>query len=488
MSNHEYESRKTPEQREYLRENALEAPTITGGIEKFVYGVRNSQTLKFFEVLILTLLLMIPLSLIQGKISEREYHQAEVIREISNTAASAQTIVGPVLAIRYRTKTSGKPASNADTFGRGVYPENIESHLAYFPARSQTVRGRVDVERRYRGIYQARLLRMDAGIEGVFEIGADALTIPNGEEFVDARAAVLFKVSDLRGLDSDPEVLIDGKLYRFHTPNDNSFEGVMNDEGRLEIDLGRWEPGKAHGIPFSFPLKLAGTGYVSFAPTAENNIIELTSNWKHPSFNGRFLPRKRTIGEKGFSAQWEVSQLARNLKSTLGGTETLGVSFIEPVNIYLQAERAVKYGVLFIALTFAAFFICEILRRRPMHFMQYLLVGLSLAIFFLLLIALSEHLPFALAYLAGAAGCIGLIVFYLSGAFGAWRPALGFGGGIACLYGMLYTTLQLEDVTLLTGSLLLFASLAAAMFSTRHFDWYQRKAFVVRASASEEQP
>jgi inner membrane protein len=202
--------------------------------------------------------------------------------------------------------------------------------------------------------------------------------------------------------------------------------------------------------------------------------VQLASNWPHPNFHGRFLPRERQIDNKGFSAKWEISQLARNLDDTLKehSNEVLRVAFIDPINIYLQSERAVKYGSLFIMLTFGAFFLGEILRRRPMHIVQYLLVGLALAIFFLLLVALSEQFSFAQAYLAASFGCIGLIVFYLTGVLGSWRMGGAFGSGLAALYGMLYVILQLEDKALLMGSLLLFVALSAVMLVTRNLDWY----------------
>jgi len=430
---------------------------------------------KFIGVLFLVLCLMVPLGFIESQIASRTRYQEQVTDEIASTAAAAQTVIGPILAIQYRTKTPERSYHGTGSDRAVTQKDIIREYLEYMPARKLALRGNTRVERRYRGIYQARLFHLDAGVEGTFEVPADMIKIPDGSEFVDASASILFGLSDLRGLNSDPDVLVDGKRLHFKTPNDKRFEAMIGGS-RLEIDIGAWTPGNARTVAFSFPLKLTGTESLSIAPTAENNIVELTSDWKHPSFGGRFLPRERTVNEKGFTAQWEISQLARNLESALrGDREVLGIGFIDPVNIYLQAERAVKYGSLFIVLTFAAFFIGEVLRRRPMHIMQYALVGLSLAIFFLLLVALSEHLPFGLAYLAGAIACIGLIASYLAGVFGSRRTASVFGGGLAVLYGMLFAILQLEDMALLMGSLLLFAALAAAMLSTRHFDWYQLK-------------
>ena len=205
----------------------------------------------------------------------------------------------------------------------------------------------------------------------------------------------------------------------------------------------------------------------------EANRIHLKSDWPHPNFGGRFLPQSRSVDRRGFEAQWAISHLARDFDATLTPSrEALSIGFVDPVNIYLQAERAVKYGVLFIALTFAGFFLTETLRRTPIHPMQYLLVGLALAIFFLLLIAFSEHLPFAAAYGIAAAACIGLIAWYLAGAFGGWRRGQAFGSGLTGLYGVLYGVLLSEDNALLMGSLLLFLALGTVMLATRRLDWY----------------
>jgi inner membrane protein len=151
----------------------------------------------------------------------------------------------------------------------------------------------------------------------------------------------------------------------------------------------------------------------------------------------------------------------------------LDILFVDPVNVYLQSERAVKYGILFIALTFAGFFLSEILRRAPIHPLQYLLVGLALALFFLLLIALSEHLPFVAAYAIAASACIGLIGSYLAGALGDRRQGLAFAAALTGLYGVLYGVLLSEDNSLLMGSVLLFLALGAIMLATRRIDWYR---------------
>lgn len=420
----------------------------------------------------LTLLLMLPLMAIEGQISQRSQRQAEVRANIAQTAAGLQTLVGPVLAVRYRELAPPETVNDPAT-GRATTVRKEVEHTLFLPAEQLAINGRADVETRSRGIYQARLFHLDLTLAGQIPVPAH-LGLDERVHLIDAHAALVLGLSDLRGMDNDPEVLINGGKHRFKAGLAHGLPGQQ-----VAIDLGPLDFKVPARFDFSFPLKLTGTERLAVAPTAEANSIELQSGWRHPSFQGRFLPRTRQVSASGFEAKWEISHLARNFDAAVRANsndidrETLEISFMEPVNIYLQSERAVKYGILFIVLTFAAFFLGEILRKRPMHFMQYLLVGLALAIFFLLLIALSEHLRFAWAYAASATACIGLITAYLSGVFGGHRPALAFGAGFTGLYGVLYGVLLSEDNSLLMGSLLLFLALGAIMMTTRRIDWYR---------------
>jgi len=192
----------------------------------------------------------------------------------------------------------------------------------------------------------------------------------------------------------------------------------------------------------------------------------MRADWPHPSFFGRFLPESHEIGAGGFSATWRVSRLAAQ------ASEQLAVSFLEPAGLYQQLERAAKYGFLFIGLTFAAFFLFELVRGLAIHPVQYGLVGLALAMFFLLLVSLSEHLAFAHAYAAAALACVVLITTYLFWVLREARTTLAFGAVLSGVYGILYLLLKSEDYSLLGGSAFLFALLAAVMLATRRVDWY----------------
>lgn len=442
---------------------------------------------KLLAIGFMSLLLLIPLGLIEGQIRQRSELQKSVQQSIANSAAGPQTLTGPVLAIRYRERL--EPEVEEDAKGRTVTTPRFADRTLYLPPESLRMKGETQVESRHRGIYQARLFHLDLVADGSFVVPAH-FGLDGRHDIVRAEAALVLGVADPRGVDNDPEVTIAGKKYHFATPKQKPDEGDAMAGERLTVELGAIAFEEATRFDYSFPLQLTGTERLAIAPTGEANTIALRSNWQHPSFGGRFLPREREIGGDGFAARWEVSHLARNFANTLAASdlryqspEVLEISFMDPVNIYLQSERAVKYGILFIALTFAGFFLTEILRRLPIHPMQYLLVGLALALFFLLLIALSEHVAFVAAYGIAAAACILLIGIYLAGALGGLRAGLSFGAGLTGLYGVLYGVLLSEDNSLLMGSALLFLALAATMLATRRIDWYRIGSLVAARTA-----
>lgn len=426
--------------------------------------------IKIAAIGLMSLLLLIPLAMIESQIAARGQRQAEVIRDIADSAAGEQTLIGPVLRIRYRERIEVR-GKEAGTGAETVRHEIVTRDTVIAP-QTLVIDGEARVEARNRGLYRANLYRLGLTLQGRFDVPAH-LGLEPGRDIVSAEAFLVMGLSDPRGVDNDPEVRVDGRPHRFATGSEKTFAGAG-----LHVALGALDTQTARSLDFTVPLSLTGTSRLAIAPAGEATTVTLRSHWPHPSFQGRFLPVERRVDGDGFEARWQVSHLARNFDRVLsadtdGGRETLAVSFVEPVNVYLQGERAVKYGVLFVVLTFAAFFLTEVLRRRPIHLLQYLLVGLALAVFFLLLVALSEHIHFALAYAVSAAACVLLIGTYLAGALGGRRHGMLFGGGIAVLYGVLYGLIRSEDNALLMGALLLFAALGATMLATRRIDWYR---------------
>ncbi len=427
--------------------------------------------LKLAAIAFLSALLLIPLTMIEAQIVGRSARQAEVTRNIAESAAGAQTLIGPVLAVRYRERVERRDKDQAG--GRETTRHEIVEHTQVLPPERLDIGGEARVETRSRGLYHARLYHLALQIAGK-AIVAPRLGLEPARNIVDAQAFLVLGIADPRGVDNDPEVSVNGRVHRFATGTG----GFVAGQG-VHVPLGPVDIATGGSFEFAVPLSLTGSERLAIAPAGKTTSVVLKSDWPHPSFQGRFLPTTRTVGAAGFEARWQVSYLARSFDRVLKGpepnapAETLDISFMEPVNVYLKSERAVKYGILFVVLTFAAFFLTEILRRLAIHPMQYLLVGLALAIFFLLLIALSEHLSFALAYGISAISCIGLIGAYLAGALGSrWRGA-AFGAGIAALYGVLYGVLLSEDNALLMGTLLLFAALGTTMLASRRIDWYR---------------
>ncbi|HEU0187399.1 MAG TPA: cell envelope integrity protein CreD, partial [Gallionellaceae bacterium] len=248
----------------------------------------------------------------------------------------------------------------------------------------------------------------------------------------------------------------------------------------MNVALGSLDVNESYTFNFDFPLELQGMASLSVLPSGNNTAVSLKSPWPHPSFGGGYLPRTRSVDESGFSAQWLVTNLARNsavqADDAHKGADVISVDFIDPVNVYLLSERAVKYGIMFVVLVFTAFFMFEVLRSLRIHPMQYLLVGLAMAAFFLLIISLSEHMSFLLSYVISGAACAALIGIYLAGVLKKRKPAMLFSGGIALMYAVLYGVLQSEDNALLMGTLILFGALAAVMVLTRNMNWYELSA------------
>ena len=434
---------------------------------------------KILLIGLMALLLLIPLALVQDQIRDRSYRQLEVQEYVAASAAGEQRVVGPVLAIQYLETidviaeveaTQAQAQAQAQASSRPALRRKVVERTLLIAPDELDIDGTTTVETRQRGIYPVRLFHLDASARGKFSVRPPDELLA-GKSVSQLRAALVFFVSDPRGITNNPQVTINGKHYRFDSPTADGKNGLS----RLSIDLGPVDPKQALRFDVSLPLQLMGTARLSFAPVGESNRIHLSSDWPHPNFGGRFLPTERRVEEKGFEARWDVSHLARNFDATLDphSGEVMNIGFIDPVNVYLQSERAVKYGILFIVLTFAGFFLTETLRRAPIHPLQYLLVGLALAIFFLLLVAFSEHMPFAAAYGIAAVACIGLIAWYLSGAFGGWRQGAAFGGALTGLYGVLYGVLLSEDNALLMGSLLMFLALGIVMLTTRRLNWYK---------------
>ena len=442
--------------------------------------MQKTLLFKLLAILALTVVICIPIAMIDNTISERSTFRDEAVQSVSAESVREQVITGPILVVPYTDEYSEIIPAKSSIEPAETINRSVTRKMIIFP-NQLTVGGNIVTFRRYRGIHQVLQYRGTHDFKGDFSLPAmEALTreTPNSRLTM-GRPYVALGIEDVRGISDIPKLNWNGEQVEFQQGT-----GLEAQRGGVHANLGPLSMGSK--ATFSFRLALDGIERQHFVPVGKNNTITLTSNWQHPQFGGRFLPApERRIDETGFAATWNISALSTNAQQQMldnegagaGGTKTqldrFSVSFIEPVNVYSMAERATKYGLLFLVLTFAAFFLFEVLKALPIHPVQYLLVGLALALFFLLLVSLSEHVAFHVAYIIASGACIVLIGFYLASVLRDWRRGLGFGTGLALLYGALFGLLVSENNALVLGSLLLFAVLAGVMVATRKVDWYQ---------------
>jgi inner membrane protein len=430
------------------------------------------------------LVLGIALARIGFLVDERRAYQDQAVQSVQQSHAGAQTLLGPLLqrqcSEEWEVITGEGKERRSDTARREFSLHLVPSRLLV-TSQSQT-------DLRYRGLFKVNgySARLDLGAQW-----SDLAALQPRREHAASRLAcgpvsVWIATSDVRGL-RGAQISVDGRTLAVKpgTGNEAYTHGLRAELPGLAIDAAAPGP-----LALQAVIDLVGTAEIGLVPVAEATEWRLQSDWPHPSFGGRFLPTRREVTDSGFSAVWSDSSLATTapLAVVKGAAmapdkaraahvlDTLSVAFVDPVNPYMLSDRAIKYGLLFVVLTFTAVLMAETLARgrvRRVHPIQYALVGLALCLFFLLLLSLSEHLAFGIAYAVASAACVLLLGFYGRHMLGSLRDGLLFGAGMALLYGLLYLLLLREQTALVLGSVGLFGALAAVMLLTRRVDWYR---------------
>ncbi len=433
----------------------------------------NSIVLKVIMVGAISLLLLVPLLLLQGVVSERVQRKEETESEIMGSWGGRQTLAGPVLTVPFISRS-------LDANGRRV--ETVSA--AHFLPHSLAIEAVLEPQTRSRGMYQVTVYTSRLSLQGEFAapdfngVRAAAADILWGQAFLS------MELPDMRSLQDAVTLAWAGKNVPLRSGKGSlgMFPGEIR-TGPLVLPSGSPQPGGTKAIPFSLTLSLRGGDSFSVLPLGEETRVHIRSAWPSPTFIGAFLPARRSVGLDGFDAQWRVISLARAYPQrwvdgeiepvSILGTE-FGVSLMTPVDTYQKVTRALKYGLLFLVLPFCTLFFFEVLARRRVHPVQYLLVGLADCVFYLLLLSLAEHLSFDLAYLAASSACTALVTLYTVAAVRHRRglvmlPVLG------AAYGFLAVVLSSEDYALLIGAVGLFLLLGTAMLLTRRVDWYRRE-------------
>lgn len=409
------------------------------------------------------LLLLIPLTMVRQIIVERSDYRSEVEDAIRQSTSGPQKVVGPLIAV---------PVTELYTELEGDKQiQRKRSYIHFWLPESLVVEGNQNVEARKIGIYEGQVWHNDLSVKAEFNAERlSELKHPNitiGKPFVvvgvgDARGIGVVKASQINGtsLAVEPGTGLDGRAQGIHIP--------LPDAGWVEKNL---------SVVLS--LNLSGTGDFSVVPVGRNSEMTVTSNWPHPNFLGDFLPAKREVNESGFKAQWQSSWFANNLGERFGdekigwqGMPAFSVAVATPADQYQLTDRATKYAILLITLTFMSFFVLESMTSLRLHPMQYLLVGLSLVMFYLLLLALSEHVGFTAAWIV--ASLVGALMngVYLQAILQGWRNSLFFTAAFLGLDGVMWVLLRSQDSALLLGTGVLLLALCGVMFLTRHLDWH----------------
>ena len=436
--------------------------------------------LKLLLVGAVALLLMVPLVMVRALIIERASAKEAVVRDIAQTAADVQRLTLPVVVVPYTHRWIETVETIDDKDKKKVTrKERVESGSVQFLPEQVKVDAAPAVASKHRGLYNVLTYTTPLKVSGRFSFPKDFGLVPEEGKLAWGTPVLAFGVSDPRGIKNNPVLRWNGADLRFLPGTGGELTHLGSG---ISAALENLQGAAAQEASFSFELELAGMERLSFIPTGRETEVNLKADWAHPSFFGKFSPDSK-VSDSDFSAAWKTSFFSTNAqqgytacvetgKCEAFGANEFGVSLIQPADLYLQLERAAKYGFLFVGLTFAAFFLFEVLKSLAVHPLQYGLVGLALAMFFLLLVSLSEHIGFGLAYAIASTACVGLIVIYLSAVLGNWWRSLSIGALLAGLYGVLFMLLKSEDYALLMGSLFLFVLLGGVMVGTRRINWY----------------
>lgn len=439
---------------------------------------RFATVLKMISIAVLVLLLEIPLFMVGSVLKERLSRRDAAIQEITSTWGREQVVLGPVLVVPYKyTQKTWKDQVVNGKVERVEVSETLRGRACFLPAALKAD-GELKPDLLHRGIYEAVVYQGTLSLSGSFARPSFEEWNIDPQQILWDEAEIAVSITDLRGAKESLQIKLGDQTVPLKPGiRLDGFEGGVY--GRVA-----GLAAAADTLPFEMKITLNGSRSLRFAPVGVNNDVQLASSWRDPSFQGAFLPSTRELRPDGFSAHWMVSYYGRSYPQQWTNKDSVnlaaiqsslfGVDLLSPLDSYRYVERSIKYGILFIALLFATFFLFEVLASVRIHAFQYTLVGIALCLFYLGLLALSEVTAFAVAYWTGAAVATLMIALYSVKALRSALRAVVVGIGLSIVYGFLFVILQLQDFSLLVGTAGLFLVLAIVMFVTRNIDWYAR--------------
>jgi inner membrane protein len=435
--------------------------------------MKNLKTNIYFKVGIiffLILILMIPTSMVESLIHEREGVQTKAINKVSSKWGNGQTISGPFISIpfdKYIKRFNKKDSIN----------EIIKlKEWAHFLPEELKIQGNIIPEKRYRGIYEVVVYESKLKIQGNFDnIDFKKLDIDKKDVHF-GKATINIGINDLKGIEKQVTINWNNK--------DFSFNSGTSTKHIISSGINAVVPIRKDSITnyiFTTEIDLKGSQYLYFTPVGKTTDININSNWNTPSFTGMYLPDERTVSSTGFNSKWNILHLNRNYPQEWIGNDygidssSFGTDLLLPVDNYKKSYRVARYAILFLVLTFITFFFVEIMSKVFIHPIQYLLVGIAIIVFYTLLLSISEHIKFNLAYIIASILTISLVSLYTFSILKSKQIGLLIFGILLIMYSFIFTIIQLEDYALLIGSLGMFTILCIVMYYSRKIDWYNIK-------------
>ncbi|WP_339888591.1 cell envelope integrity protein CreD [uncultured Flavobacterium sp.] len=433
----------------------------------------QSNTAKMIMVGLLCLFLLIPLELVKGLISERSQRKKEMTQEVNTLWGSDIKFYGPVLSIPYYDYES----YNVEDVNHNVtiQTKKVIKQAYFFPEILNNYSNIKKSKPLKRGLYENVVFTSIMDFDGNFEKPNFEKLDINPESVIWDKASIIVNTSNLKSIKSDLNIALNNQPFAFESKanNDSNF-------GTLESNLFDYKAlQKEDKITFKFQMKFNGSNSVQFIPVGKTTNIKVDSDWNSPSLMGTFAANEenKKIDSTGFHAEWKILDINRSFSQQ--HTEKMpnlneylfGVKLLETVDQYQQNERASKYGFLVIGLTFLVFFLIQSISKINIHIFQYTMIGLALVMFYTLLISITEHSTFSIAYIIAAIGVIVMIVLYSISILKDKKFPLFIGISLTALYTFIFVIIQLEDYALLVGSIGLFAILGAVMYFSKKIDW-----------------
>jgi len=445
--------------------------------QKKFSGFVSSGAFKIAMLVIIILLLLVPITMIRSLVNERSYRAEWAERSIMEAWGSQFTLYGPVIRIPVVEREEITTRTERD--GEKVEVV-LRDRALWITPRDVSIQANFSAERKRRGIFSVALFSGDVSLTGSFTFERAKDEIKQNQTLYPQQAEIIIGLASQKGIRRIIKADWNGSELFFKPGNRNFTYENSGDNGVNAVVLLDTEGANTFDIQFS----VQGGKSMRILPIGETTRARIKSDWPSPSFQGGFLPAAYTLSETGFDAQWEISYLSRSIplfwSTNERGENTsrinlrnefFGVDFFKPLDHYALNERAVKYAVLFLVIPFLTLFFLEIFSRKSIHPAQYLLSGLANVIFYLLLLSISEHIPFSSAYLIAAASLTCMMSLYARSLLETWVRSAYMALVMALLYLIMYLTLNAEDWALLIGSIAAFLICAVVMFLTRKLDW-----------------